>query len=183
LLNSEIRNAAIEKGLRHDHRNKNVYFYPTDGRERYETWKTRFKKSSRLVARELYISQLRRSLFVHHAALISFSLIGTKFYLKILPEIILTHDGYDTIQSFREGTVKTRLSYSQYNDTFLNLVLFWISRFKSVYGKSIDLNGRILASPEPVTVTLDFGLRSDRPSEEFSRRKDELYSIEAVEIV
>jgi hypothetical protein len=183
LLNSEIRNAAIKKGLRHAQRNKNVYFYPTDSRERYETWKTRFKKSARLVARELYISQLRRSLFVHHAALISFTLISTKFYLKVLPEIVLTHDGYDTIQSFREGPVKTRLSYSQYNDAFLNLVLFWASKFKSVDGKSICINGRILASPEPITVALDVGLRSDRPSEEFSRREDELYSIEAVEIL
>ena len=183
LLNSEIRNAAIKKGLRHDHRHKNVYFYPTDRRERYETWKSRFKKSSRLVAKELYISQLKRSLFAHSAASISISLIGTKFYLKILPEIILTHDGYETIQSFREGLVKTRLSYNQYNDTFLNLVLFWISRFKSTEGKSVDINGRINASPEPITIALDVGLRSDRPSEEFSRREDELYSFEAVEIV
>jgi hypothetical protein len=115
--------------------------------------------------------------------LISISLVGTKFYLKILPEIILTHDGYETIQGVREGPVKTRLSYNQYNDTFLNLVLFWISRFKSINGKSVDINGRIFASSEPVTVTLDVGLRSDRPSEEFSRREDELYSFEAVEIV
>jgi len=183
LLNLEIRNAALKKGLRYDWRNKNVYFYPADTRERYESWETRFKKSTRLVAKELYISQLKRSLFAHSAALISFSLIGTKFYLKILPEIVLTHDGYDTIQSFREGPVKTRLSYSQYNDAYLNLVLFWISRFRSADRKSIDFNGRILVSPEPVTVKLDVGLRSDRPSEEFSRRKDELYSLEAVEII
>lgn len=183
LLNSEVRNAAIRKGLRHDHWDKNVYFYPTDGRERYEAWRTSFKKSSRLVAKEIYITQLRRSLFVHPAALISISLVGTKFYLKILPEIILTHDGYETIQGVREGPVKTRLSYNQYNDTFLNLVLFWISRFKSIDGKSVDINGRIFASLEPVTVALDVGLRSDRPSEEFSRREDELYSFEAVEIV
>jgi len=183
LLNSEVRNAAIRKGLRHDHWDKNVYFYPTDGRERHEAWKTRFKKSSRLVAKEIYITQLRRSLFVHPAALISISLVGTKFYLKILPEIILTHDGYETIQGVREGPVKTRLSYNQYNDTFLNLVLFWISRFKSLDEKSVDINGRIFASSEPVTVALDVGLRSDRPSEEFSRREDELYSFEAVEIV
>jgi len=183
LLNSEVRNAAIKKGLRHDYWDKNVYFYPTDGHERYEAWTARFKKSSRLVAKEIYITQLRRSLFVHPGALISISLVGTKFYLKILPEIILTHDGYETIQGVREGPVKTRLSYNQYNDTFLNLVLFWISRFKSIDGKSVDINGRIFASSEPVTVALDVGLRSDRPSEEFSRREDELYSFEAVEIV
>jgi len=181
LLNSEIKSAALKKGMRYDWRNKNVYFYPTDSYERSESWKSRFKKSTRLVAKKLYISQLKRSLFAHSAALISFSLIGTKFYLKISPRIILTHDGYDTIQSVREGTVKTRLSYNQYNDAYLNLVLFWISRFKSPDRKRIDFNERILVSPEPVTVKLNVGIRSDRPSKEFSRRKDELYSLEAVE--
>lgn len=183
LLNSEIKNAALKKGLRYDWRNKKVYFYPTDRPERYESWKTRFKKSTRQVAKKLYIRQLKRILFAHSAALISFSLLGTKIYLKILPRIILTHDGYDTIQSFREGTVKTRLSYNQYNDAYLNLVLFWVSRFRSVDRKSIDFNGRILVSPEPVTVKLGIGIKSDRPSKEFSRRKDELYSLEAVEII
>lgn len=183
LLNSEIKSAALNKGLRFDWRNKKVYFYPTDRPQRYEFWETRFKKSRRLVAKKLYISQLKRSLIVHSAALISFSLLGTKFYLKILPRIILTHDGYDTIQGFREGPVKTRLSYNQYNDAYLNLVLFWISRFRSADKKSIDFNERIQVSPEPVTVKLGFGIRSDRPSKEFTRRKDELYSLEAVEIV
>lgn len=183
LLNREIRHVALKKGLRYDWRNKKVYFYPTDKPERYESWEGRFKKSRRLVAKKLYIEQLNRSLFVHSAASISFSLIGTKFYLKILPRIILTHDGYAAIQSFREGIVKTRLSYNQYNDAYLNLVLFWISRFKSPDRKKIDFNGRILVSPEPVTVALNIGIRSDRPSEEFSRRKDELYSFEAVEVI
>jgi hypothetical protein len=183
LLNTEIQHAAITKGLRYDSRDKNVYFYPTDRPERYESWETRFKKSTRLVAKKLFLSQLKTSLFAHSAALITFGLIRTKFYIKILPRIILTHNGYDTIQSFREGPVKTRLSYSQFNDAYLNLVLFWISRFMSTDKKNIDFNGRILVSSEPVTVTLDVGLRSDRPSEEFSRREDELYSLEAVEIL
>jgi len=182
LLNSEIRNVALKKGLRYDWRNKKVYFYPTDNPQRYESWETRFKKSRRLVAKKLYIRQLGRSLFVHSAALIAFILLGTKFYLKILPRIILTHDGYETIQGFREGPVKTRLSYNQYNDAYLNHVLFWISRFKSTDKETINLDGRIRISTEPVTVNLGFGIRSDRPSKEFASRKDELYSLEAVEI-
>jgi len=183
LLNREVRHAALKKGLRYDPNEKNTYFYPTDELERYESWEGRFKKSARLVAKKLYIKQQNTSLFAHSAASISFRLIENKFFLKILPRIVLTYDGYNTIQSFREGAIKTRLSYNQFNDAFLNLVLFWVSRFKSIDKKTIDLGGRVHVSSEPVTAILDVGIRSDRSSEEFSRSKDELYSFEAVEMI
>lgn len=183
LLNREIGHEALRKGLRYDRYDKKVYFYPTDEFERYESWEGRFRKSTRLVAKKLYIKQQNTSLFVHSAASISFSLMGNRFYLRILPKIILTHNGYDTIQSFREGTIKTRLSYNQYNDAYLNLILFWASRFKSLDREKINFGGRILVSPQPITVALDIGIRSDRTSEEFSRSKDELYSFEAMEVV
>lgn len=182
LLNQEIRHAALKKGLRFDSNDKSAYFYPTDEVERHESWEGRFRKSTRLVARRLYIRQQNTSLFAHSAASISFSLIGSRFYLKILPKIVLTYDGHNSIQSFREGIVKTRLSYNQFNDAYLNLVLFWVSRFKSLDRQRIDFGGRVLAHSEPITVTLNVGIKSDRSSEEFSRSKDELYSFEAVEV-
>jgi DNA-binding PadR family transcriptional regulator len=183
LLNREIRHEALKKGLRYDPKEKNVYFYPTGELERHESWEGRFKKSTRLVARKLYIKQQGTSLYAHVAASISFRSIGSRFYLKILPKIILTHNGYDTIRSFREGTIKTRLSYNQYNDAYLNLILFWASRFKSLDGRKINFGGRISVSSQPITVTLNVGIKSDRSSEEFSRSKDELYSFEAMEVL
>ena len=182
LLNSEIKSAALKRGLRYDRKNKNVYFYPTEEVERYESWKSRYRRTRKLVAKEIYVRQLKRSLFAHDAALIAFQLIGTDLYLKILPTIVLTHDGYETIRGFREGPVKTRLSYNKFNDAYLNLLLFWISRFKSVGKNVIDLDGRILISTQPVTVKLGWGIKKDRPSTEFKDRKDELYSFEAVDI-
>ena len=179
LLNSEIRNAALEKGLRYDRYDKNVYFYPTDEPERYETWQGRYRKTPKQVARKIYVNESKRSLFAHDAASISFHFIGDDIYLVILPKIVLTHDGYDTIKGFREGPVKTRLLYNEFNDIYLNLVLFWISRFK-FYPKqeNIDLDGRVVISAEPVTAELGVGIRKDRPTTEFHRRKDELYSLE-----
>lgn len=184
LLNSEVRNAALNKGLRFDRYNKNVYFYPTDELTRHETWEGRYRKTPKQVAREIYVSKLKRSLFAHDAALISFHFVGDDIYLVILPRIVLTHDGYDTIKGVREGTVKTRLVYNEFNDIYLNLVLFWISRFK-FYPKqeNIDLDGRILISAEPATAELGVGIRKDRPATEFHRRKDELYSLEKVDII
>ena len=182
LLNSEIRNAALKKGLRYDWKNKNIYFYPTDELERYEIWKSRYRKARKLVAKKIYVRQLKRSLFAHDAAIIAFQLVGTDLYLKILPTIVLTHDGYETIRGFREGPVKTRLSYNKFNDAYLNLLLFWISRFKLVGKKTVDLDGRILISTKPVTIKLGWGIMKDRPSTEFKDRKDELFSFEAVDI-
>lgn len=180
LLNSEIKNAALRRGLRYDGHNKNAYFYPTNEPSRHETWKGRFRTTQKQVAKRIYIKQLRRSLVAHDAALLAFMTIGTDFYLKALPRIVLTHDGYETIQGFREGTVKTRLSYNKFNDAYLNLVLFWVSRFKSETRNAIDLGGRILVSTEPVTLSLDWGIMKDRPSREFRDRKEELYSLEAM---
>ena len=182
LLNSEIKNAARKRGLQYDRNNRNVYFYPTETRARYETWKSRYRMTRKLVAKRIYVNQLKRSLFAHDAALIAFQLIGTDLYLKILPTIVLTHDGYETMRGFREGTVKTRLSYNKFNDAYLNLLLFWISRFKSADKDGIDLDGRILVSTHPVTAKLGWGIMKDRPSTEFKDRKDELYSFEAVDI-
>ena len=107
LLNQEVRNVALRVGLKYDWKNKNVYFFPTDSNERNESWPGRLKKSTRLVAKRLYISQLDTWIFVHSAASISFGLVGSDLYLKILPEIVLTYDGYDSIQGVREGIVKT----------------------------------------------------------------------------
>jgi len=184
LLNSEIRNAALKKGMRYDWRDKNVYFYPTDKSERYEVWQGRYRKTPKRVASKIYVRELKRSLFVHDAALICFHFIGEDIYLVILPKIVLTHDGYETIRGFREGPVKTRLAYNEFNDIYLNLILFWISRFK-LYPrqKNIELEGRIVISAEPLTATLGFGIRKDRPATEFHRRKDELYSFEKVDMV
>lgn len=182
LLNSEIKNAMLKRGLRYDRNNRNVYFYPTETHTRYETWKSRYRMTRKQVAKRIYVNQLKRSLFAHDAALIAFQLIETDLYLKILPTIVLTHDGYETMRGFQEGTVKTRLSYNKFNDGYLNLLLFWISRFKSADEDSINLDGRILISTQPVTTKLDWGIMKDRPSTEFKDRKDELYSFEAVDI-
>jgi DNA-binding MarR family transcriptional regulator len=178
LLNQEVRSTAIKMGFRYDRRNKNLFFFPIEPHltERYEIWEGRFKKSKRLVARKLSIETLGSSVFAHSGASISFSSIGSDFYLKVTPEIVLTHDGYETIQGIREGATKTRLIYNQYNVSYLNLILFWVSKFKSS-ASIMNFNNRVLVSSEPITVTLNVGIRSDRPSEEFSRRKDELYSL------
>ena len=183
LFNSEIKNAALKRGLRYDRNDRNLYFYPTDRPSRSETWTGRYRTARKQVARKIYVRQLKRYLFAHDAALLRFQRVGSSFYLNVLPKIVLTYDGYETTSGFREGPVKTRLSYNKFNDAYLNLILFWISRFRSESKDKIDFDGRILVSAEPVTLDLDWGIMKDRPSTEFEDRKDELYSFEAVDFL
>jgi hypothetical protein len=180
LFNTEIRYEALNRRLRFAKEDDNIFFYPTDRDERSETWKSRYKKTSRLVAQKIYLEKLNRSLFVHDAALLVFHFLGTDIYLNIVPTIVLTHDGYESIRGFREGSVKTSLSYDKYNSSYLSSVLFWISRFNPFGERHIDLGKRISISAEPVTISLNVGIRRDRPSKEFHDRKEELYSFEEV---
>jgi hypothetical protein len=180
LFNTEIRYEALNRRLRFAKEDDNIFFYPTDRDERSETWKSRYKKTSRLVAQKIYLEKLNRSLFVHDAALLVFHFLGTDIYLNIVPTIVLTHDGYESIRGFREGSVKTSLSYDKYNSSYLSSVLFWISRFNPFGESHIDLGKRISISAEPVTISLNVGIRRDRPSKEFHDRKEELYSFEEV---
>ncbi len=183
LLNQEARHAALLKNMKYDGKHKNTYFFPCEGYERKEKWEGRFRKSTRIVAKRVRISQLATSLYIHSAASVSFSIVNTEVYLKILPRIVLTPDGFTPISGFDKGTVKTRVIFNQYNDAYLNIVLFWISRFKSKENEKIEIGERIVVSPEPVTVKINFGIRKDRPATEFSRRKNELYSIESLEVM
>lgn len=181
LLNQEIKHEALKRGLKYDRYDKKAYFYPTDTPVRYETWEGRYKKSTRLVAKQNYIKQLNSVLFIHFSASISFGFIGDQIYLKVLPRIVLTTNGYDTVQSFREGAIKTRLTYNQYNYAYFNLVLFWVSRFLSNDKKRIEFGSRVFASRKPVTATLNVGIRSDRSTREFSHKKEDFLSFETIE--
>lgn len=182
LLDLEIRRAAINIGLRFDYKDKNVYFYPSDFQERLVSWEGRSRKSTRYVVRKIFLQQENTSVFVHSAASLSFRFLGTEVYLEILPKIVLTYDGVNPINDSREGRVKTRLTYNQFNDAYLNHVLFWASRFKTENLLKLGFGERILVCSQPVNVTIDVGIRSDRPSIEFSRRRDELYSVEEMEV-
>lgn len=176
LLNKEMIHYCINHGLYY-FKNKNKFFYPCeDSTVRYETWISKSgRKSTRQVANKAYASQLNQSVYYHHCFDGSFIEIDdTDFCYQIVPSFLLTTDGKKPISSFEAGTFITRLAYSQYNDKYLNNILFW--RYKLSEGESIVINDYIEISPDPLTVKLNKGIMTDLPSNVLSEDEDGDYS-------
>lgn len=180
LLNKEIYLYNRNKGLAFDIRNRQVFYYPTRKNVLRKTWQSRYKKSTRIMAQRMYISALKQNVFWHHGAEMRFIHIGDDYFLIILPKIVLTRDGYRAIHGFREGTVITRLSYNEFNDKYLNHILFWRNYLNPKNNPEIVVNEKIFIDSEPVSTSISLGIKSDRPSTEFKDRKSELYFIEEV---
>jgi len=178
LMNKEILIHNKKIGLNNDWRDRQTFFFPTDKHELRKSWQSRYKKSTRLVAQRIYISQLERALFWHLAADMRFFKIGENYVFNILPKIILTNDGYNVIHGFKEGRVITSLSYNEFNNKFLNHILFWRYQINPDHNDTFSFNNRIVVDNEPISINLLFGIKSDRPSQEFKDRKSELYFIE-----
>ncbi len=166
LLNKEIISVAIQNGMSYD-RTKHKLYYQCDGDDRKIKWTSRFRTSvTRTVAKRMYAQQLHRFIYWHVAVIPKFIYFDGRLFLRLSQSMILTEDGKITIFGAVEGTVITRLTYNKYNDSYLNSMLFWISRFSN--GKDhVSLAGdKIRISAKPVEAKMSVGIISDRPASE-----------------
>lgn len=164
LLNKEIRFLADKLGLLREEYRKQKFYYSCDGETRTETWSPRYRTSSTLtVAQRMWANQLKRYIFWHIAVIARFRYLGNRIFLRLDPTLIITANGRKAIFGAKEGTIITRLTYHRYNASFLNSLLFWISRFSE--GKDIITlaQGKITVSARPVESTINIGILSDRP--------------------
>jgi hypothetical protein len=163
LLNKEILFLAKRIGLL-DEPKKQKFYYGCDGEFRTETWTPRFRRSSTLkVAQRIYAQQLRRYIFWHLAVVARFTSLDGNLYMRLTPTLQLTDNGRKAIFGEKEGTVITRLTYNRYNSSYLNSLLFWISRL-SQENEAISLaQGAIHVSAEPAECRVNVGIMSDRP--------------------
>ena len=177
LLNNEIHLFFMKNNFRYDWKYRSTYFYPTKNGDRRVRWKGRYKTSTRLVVKKRYEEKLKMELYRHDSATIKMTNINNAFYLFIIPRLILSEDGINVIHDVKQGSVITSLVHDEYNDKYLNNVLFWISRLQK-NTDNIKLNNRIIISQTPLIIDLDLGIRFDRPNTEFKDRIHELYSVE-----
>jgi len=165
LLNRELKHYAIGKGMFH-FRDRDKLYYPLKNEKRAERWRSRYGKSTRIVAAKVYAEQLQRYIYWHAAFFPNFiQLESGKFFFRILPTFVLTNDGKHAIAGFKEGTVITRLSYNKYNSSYLNNLLFWI--YKLGDGDDIHIRDYLTISSKPATTELPVGIIFDIPSSEF----------------
>ncbi|MCW4049129.1 MAG: hypothetical protein NWE89_05265 [Candidatus Bathyarchaeota archaeon] len=178
LLNSEISLYLLNEGFRYDSKYGNTYFFPKtpDSNERKVSWQSRYRKSTRFVVRYYYEQNLNSYLYRHDAAELRFTNIGESYYLTIKPRIILSYNGMNAVHDSKQGPIITRLLHDEYNDKYLNNVLFWISQFKGD-DESITLNDRLNISRIPKILEFNKGIRYDRPKTEFNDRIEEMYML------
>ena len=158
LMNKEILACGARQGMDIILRNRRL-FYASNNSERRMQWASRFRTSSRVVAKSMYAAQLGRSVFVHPAVGPSFIEVGGRFYLKLDPSIVLTEDGRRVIAGTRQGRVVTRLVYKSHNLKHLDNILFWIHQLGC--GEDVALLNDFVISRDQVTATCEYGISWD----------------------
>jgi len=166
LLNKELRRLANRLELVQEEKRDKFYYF-CEGEFRVVTWKPRFKASSSLkVAQRMWANQLKRFIFWHLAVIARFTYLGGKLFMRLEPTLLITDDGHMAIFGSKEGTIITRLIYNKYNSSYLNSLLFWISKFAEGKENFFLAQGKIEVSAKPSTTDVTMGILSDKPTAE-----------------
>jgi hypothetical protein len=183
LLNKELSffassiNLMEEIQVKYDRKiRKHKFYFPCFAEKRTETWKPRYKQTaSRLVAQRIWAKQFNQFVYWHTAVKAQFIFIDEKLFLRLNPTLIITSNGKRAIAGV---SVVTRLVYNRYNVSYLNSLLFWISRFAKEK-ECIELaNGKIAISGKPVISKMKVGILFDRPASEFVEEPLEIKILE-----
>lgn len=165
MLDLIVQRHARTHGL-HLQREGRKLFYPLrDGEEkRQASWPGLARPSSRQVAKKLTIPKLGATVGVHSAVQVKFVRLGGDYFLRIIPNIVLTTDGRSPLVGPQAGAVITSLGASNYNFNAAHVrnILFWLAQFNPKDGR-IRFGGHIEAKARPLTTTIQVGIRADRP--------------------
>lgn len=153
--------------MRLDNKTGRLY-YPASGEFRSELWPTRYKGiSAKKVARLMWAEQLQRKVYAHAAVRPTITKLHGKFYLRLNLTMVITDDGRRVSQDSRSGTIITRSTYNSYNNSFLNNILFWISKLGD--GKDLFVVKGFVISNEPVQTTINTGINWDIPTSDLKK--------------
>ena len=166
LLNRCVCQHAFEHHLSRDEKGR-FYFRPVYGGEETapQTRNHQFPdepKPRAVAARK--INPKDNSIFwVHYAAKLRVEMLGERFFLRIEPAFIFTHDGREAIGGKNAGKLAIQWTGQQRNPDVLRTVLFWARYLAD--GRSqirIPAGGGYLISPAvPAVVRTNFGIAGD----------------------
>ena len=167
LLNKEVNAHALKQGMRHDDKTGRLY-YPASGDYRSELWPTRYKGiQAKQVAKLMWAEQLKHKVYAHAAVRPAITKLHGRFYLRLNLTMVITDDGRHISKDSRSGTIITRSSYNKYNNSFLNNILFWISKLGD--GKDLFVVKDFVISNEPVQTTINTGINWDIPTSDLKK--------------
>ena len=166
LLNKELRFHAFDKGLVHEEK-KNKFYFQCSGETRAELWQSRYRDSSRVtVAQKMWAEQLHKFIFWHMSVIANFAFLDSHLVLRLSPSLLITADGKRAIFGNKEGTVITRLTYNRHNSSYLNNLLFWVSRLSGSSDKILLARGKVAILAKLSESRIAVGILADRPSSE-----------------
>ena len=87
--------------------------------------------------------------------------------------MILTDDGMNATIGAKEGAIITKKMYNQYNDKYLNNLLFWISKLSNKNELINIINDNFIINPFPVSTKIDHGIIADRRAKEIIENLDQ----------
>jgi hypothetical protein len=167
LLNMTVSRHAIYRGLIADDA-KNYRFYFSIGENgsvnEIEWRPTKTKKVPRTVAKPCTSTDGKVLFWRHHAAYLKVLFLSNKFYLQIIPTLVLTDDGYNMRSGSRVGSVVNRWLGRERNQHILYHVRFWSVILQGKAGPiSMRAGDQYLeVAPIPSYVAENFGILGDQ---------------------
>jgi hypothetical protein len=129
LIKKAIKNHCRHLGLILDKKDK--YYFPpkedlnTNLCDRIIKYNAFKRKGTRKVAYQYIDNKGIKRFWVHHAVTLDIRSFGGRWYLKIEPGYIFTHDGINFIASDKIGRLNTKRKAREWNNAVLNHLIFW----------------------------------------------------------
>lgn len=164
LLNSALREYCESRGLYYDKMHHRFICLLEDGRTRFFTWRPEIKSVTRKIATCIKGKEGNILFCKHYAANLRFMFLDNNIFLKILPTMTFTYDGYRPIRSFKLASLMSRYLSKQYNNLYLNLVRFW-GKFLSKLDVTTSIpvgKETIEIESEPVAASVRVGIEKER---------------------
>jgi hypothetical protein len=166
LLNRCVCQHAFERHLSRDEKGR-FYFRPVYGGEETEpqTRNHQFPDEAkpRAVAARKVNPKDNSIFWVHYAAKLRVEILGERFFLRIEPAFVFTHDGREAIGGKNAGKLAIQWTGQQRNPDVLRTVLFW-ARYLADGRSQIRIaagGGHLVSSALPAVVRTNFGISGD----------------------
>lgn len=165
LLNGLIEKHLMDKGLSYQRRYRRFFYSKGLSKEKSikKVWKSaRTNRSpSRTVAQ--YYEYGKDKFFKHLALSARFQRYGKTWGIVIRPEVYYSTDGMTSWNSEKVKSYSTRHRSREYNNQYLNNVLFWsfvLSGGEPQFSMELDGQPIVLVKGMPEGISAPFGIRS-----------------------
>jgi hypothetical protein len=168
LLNRAVVNKCESLGLFHDRTRTRTFFLPDNGRDRVIEWDTGKRRSKRTVVKRYQRGTTGEYFWSHQSAVIRFTAIDNRLFLRIEPGWTFTSDGVTPLPQNRMSSISSRWMYDEYNPSLFYNLRFWTYVLSEGQRKLVIDSGKSVTEVEttPATIEMNYGIDGDHFSVE-----------------